>query len=71
MDSHPQVLTVKSTRSRTTNTKTDIVVAIPRIVVVAVSRTAIPRIIDPRTAPLYLPAPVSAYPKSRQRTVVI
>ncbi|MDX2099057.1 MAG: hypothetical protein SFW36_14870 [Leptolyngbyaceae cyanobacterium bins.59] len=55
MNSHPSALVLKSAWSHTTNPKTVIVVANPRIIMIAVSRTAIPRIIDPGTAPLSMP----------------
>ncbi|WP_449279988.1 hypothetical protein [Leptodesmis sichuanensis] len=60
-DSHLPVLVQKSTRSRTDNTKTDIVVAVVRIVVVAIGRTTVPGIVVPRTTAQQpeVPAPSS------------
>jgi len=49
-DSHLPVLAIKSPGRTTYNPKTDIVVGFARIVVVAVGRTAIPRIVVPGTA---------------------
>jgi len=66
-DSHQPVLTLKSAhrgshkthRGHTTHPKTDIVVAVVARIVVAAGRTAILRIVVPRTAAqqLWLPAP--------------
>jgi len=57
LDSHLTVLIRKSAGSRTDNPKTVVVVVKPRIVVVARGRAAIPGIVVPRTAPLWVPAP--------------
>jgi hypothetical protein len=49
-NSHPPVLVQKNTRRTTTyNPKTNIVVVVVEVVVVAISRTAIFRIVVPRT----------------------
>jgi hypothetical protein len=47
-DSHLPTLTVKSTRRPASQTQTDIIVVVARIVPVAVRRTAVPGIIVPR-----------------------
>ena len=49
-DSHQPDLTVKSTRRHATDTKTNVVVDVIARIVVATSRTAILRIVVPRTA---------------------
>ncbi len=48
--SHLAALVQKSTRGTTDNPKTNIVVAVVGIVVVAIGRPAVPRIVVPRTA---------------------
>ena len=50
MNSHPSVLDLKSARHLTYNSKTDIVVVVLGIVVVARSRTAVIRIVVPGAA---------------------
>ena len=56
-DSHQLALTVKSTRQHATYPKTDIVVTIIARIVVAIGRTAFPRIVVPGTAPQQLCCP--------------
>nr|WP_324616286.1 hypothetical protein [Lusitaniella coriacea] len=51
IDSHLSVLAQKSTRRHARNPKTDIVVAVTRIVPIAIRGTAVPRIVVPRTTP--------------------
>jgi hypothetical protein len=54
-------LAQKSARQLTRNTKTVVVVVVARIVVVAISGTAIIRIIDERTASFFLLVPSLFY----------
>jgi hypothetical protein len=49
MNSHPPVLVLKSARGTANNPKPNIVVPIVRVVPVAIGRTAVPRIVVPRT----------------------
>ena len=49
-NSHCSVLVQKSTAGATNDPKTVVVVAVVRGIVVTIRRTAIPRIVDPRTA---------------------
>ena len=56
-NSHLPVLVQKSARKRTDNTKTDIVVTLARMIVVAGSRTAFVGIVVPRTTAQHLEMP--------------
>jgi hypothetical protein len=61
-DSHLPVLVQKSAGGRTHYTKTNIiVVVVARIIVVAVRRTAIIRIVEPRTAAFSHVCPIFNY----------
>jgi hypothetical protein len=62
---------LKSAGRRTNNTKTVIVVALTRIIIVASGGAAIPRIVDPGAAPLKLPTPDLAYSASQYYAVQI
>jgi len=64
--SHPSILEKSSARAGTHNPKTDLVVPVARIVVVAISRTAILRVVVPRTTPQHtgLPIPSSLSSKN-------
>jgi hypothetical protein len=66
-DSHLLALVQKSARHLTHNSKPHIVVTVFRIVVVTNSRTAVPRIIVPRPAPLYFACPMLIIAKLAER----
>ena len=66
-DSHLPVLMRKSARETTDNAKTDIVVAIARMIVVAIGRATIPRIVVPRTAAQQPEVPVPFLPPYKSK----
>jgi hypothetical protein len=66
-DSHLPVLMRKSARDTTHNSKTDVVVAIVRTIVVAIRRATIPRIVVPRTAAQQPEVPVPSLPPYKSK----
>ena len=61
IDSHPLNL-AKNSSPHNDNSKSDIVVAVARIVIVTIGRATIRRIIVPRTATQHLAVPVPSSP---------